>query len=88
MLCISKKCCIFATAKANVAQLVEHQLPKLRVAGSNPVIRSKLWGCASRNPICFYYSTGVPHSGQNLPVTSAPQLLQCLGIFYIFKYLL
>ena len=26
---------------AAVAQLVEHQLPKLRVAGSNPVYRSK-----------------------------------------------
>ena len=25
---------------AEVAQLVEHQLPKLRVAGSNPVFRS------------------------------------------------
>jgi hypothetical protein len=25
---------------AGVAQLVEHQLPKLRVAGSNPVSRS------------------------------------------------
>ena len=24
---------------ADVAQLVEHQLPKLRVAGSNPVVR-------------------------------------------------
>ena len=24
-----------------IAQLVEHQLPKLRVAGSNPVCRSK-----------------------------------------------
>ena len=33
--------CIFAAANANVAQLVEHQLPKLRVAGSNPVIRSR-----------------------------------------------
>ena len=32
---------IFATAFANVAQLVEHQLPKLRVAGSIPVIRSR-----------------------------------------------
>ncbi len=29
---------------AGVAQLVEHQLPKLRVAGSNPVSRSKLRG--------------------------------------------
>ena len=28
--------------KAGVAQLVEHQLPKLRVAGSNPVSRS-IW---------------------------------------------
>ena len=25
------------------------------------------------------YATGVPHSGQNLPVTSAPQFVQCLG---------
>ena len=30
---------------ADVAQLVEHQLPKLRVAGSNPVVRfAKLAG--------------------------------------------
>ena len=28
------------SADARVAQLVEHQLPKLRVAGSNPVSRS------------------------------------------------
>ena len=26
---------------ATIAQLVEHQLPKLRVAGSSPVCRSK-----------------------------------------------
>jgi hypothetical protein len=26
--------------RAGIAQLVEHQLPKLRVAGSNPVARS------------------------------------------------
>lgn len=31
---------IFALANAVVAQLVEHQLPKLRVAGSSPVCRS------------------------------------------------
>lgn len=30
---------IFASS-AEVAQLVEHQLPKLRVAGPNPVFRS------------------------------------------------
>ena len=29
---------------AAVAQSVEHQLPKLRVAGSNPVCRSSLYG--------------------------------------------
>ncbi len=29
------------TAQAGVAQLVEHQLPKLRAAGSNPVSRSR-----------------------------------------------
>lgn len=34
-------------AHAGVAQLVEHQLPKLRVAGSNPVARSMI-----RNGIC------------------------------------
>ena len=27
---------------AEIAQLVEHQLPKLRAAGSNPVFRSKI----------------------------------------------
>ena len=31
---------------AGVAQLVEHQLPKLRVAGSNPVSRSIFFGNA------------------------------------------
>ena len=29
------------TPNAEVAQSVEHQLPKLRVAGSNPVFRSR-----------------------------------------------
>ena len=35
----------FITLQSNyaiIAQLVEHQLPKLRVAGSNPVYRSPL----------------------------------------------
>jgi hypothetical protein len=36
--------------KANVAQLVERQLPKLDVAGSNPVIRS------------FYYDEFIPEN--------------------------
>ena len=29
-------------SNAEVAQLVEHQLPKLRVAGSSPVFRSNV----------------------------------------------
>lgn len=29
--------------KAKVAQLVEHDLPKVGVAGSNPVFRSNVW---------------------------------------------
>src|SRR6478672_11221657 len=40
---------------ADVAQLVEHQLPKLRVAGSNPVVRSHLPWLASG-----FASLGVP----------------------------
>ncbi len=39
---LRNKCfCKFAHLLAEVAQSVEHQLPKLRVAGSNPVFRSK-----------------------------------------------
>ena len=34
------KKCYFCTTQAGVAQLVEHQLPKLRVAGPSPVSRS------------------------------------------------
>ena len=30
-----------ADARADIAQLVEYKLPKLGVAGSNPVVRSK-----------------------------------------------
>ncbi len=37
-----KSCFIFATANAKVAQLVEHNLAKVRVAGSSPVFRSNL----------------------------------------------
>ena len=35
------------TQNAEVAQLVEHQPSKLRVAGSNPVFRSRLSRCSS-----------------------------------------
>ena len=36
---IAPPACSSFSAHAGVAQLVEHQLPKLRVAGSNPVVR-------------------------------------------------
>jgi hypothetical protein len=32
---------IYLCLRAGIAQLVEHKLPKLGVAGSNPVARSK-----------------------------------------------
>jgi hypothetical protein len=32
---------VLCTQQADVAQLVEHHLAKVRVAGSNPVVRSK-----------------------------------------------
>ncbi len=35
-----RKIYTFASAIAKVAQLVEHNLAKVRVAGSNPVFRS------------------------------------------------
>ena len=37
---VTAKIRTFAASIAVVAQLVEHQLPKLRVAGSSPVYRS------------------------------------------------
>ncbi len=37
----SKTPVIFVLRNAEIAQSVEHQLPKLRVAGSNPVFRSR-----------------------------------------------
>ena len=39
-LAISHRKPFWCSAKAGVAQLVEHELPKLGVAGSNPVARS------------------------------------------------
>ena len=39
-LAISHRKLLLCSSKAGVAQLVEHELPKLGVAGSNPVARS------------------------------------------------
>ncbi len=41
---------------AEVAQLVEHQLPKLRVAGSNPVFRSVNQSVTVLVAGCFCFS--------------------------------
>ena len=49
ILCPSKKCCTFAprlrenATNAAIAQLVERNLAKVEVAGSNPVCRSFYW---------------------------------------------
>lgn len=44
-----RKSLYLCRAKAVIAQLVERQLPKLQVAGSNPVYRSK-----ERQEVQFY----------------------------------
>ena len=41
----SRTALVWSAAHADVAQLVEHHLAKVRVAGSNPVVRSE------RNPL-------------------------------------
>ena len=38
---------------ATIAQLVEHWLPKPRVAGSSPVYRSKIIGCTNQCTLFF-----------------------------------
>ena len=38
--------CTFASANAKIAQLVEHDLAKVGVAGSSPVFRSKPRKCS------------------------------------------
>ena len=46
---------IFALANAVVAQLVEHQLPKLRVTGSSPAYRSlSRWPKGSEEPLGLF----------------------------------
>ena len=52
-------CAPKAEANAAVAQLVEHQLPKLRVAGSSPVCRSKERRNFSNDFPPFYFVSGI-----------------------------
>ena len=51
---------IITTADADIAQLVEHRLPKPRVAGSNPVVRSKGKKRRPKRPPLLFFS--VPKS--------------------------
>ena len=39
--CLARERLVYCCAHADVAQLVEHNLAKVGVAGSNPVVRSK-----------------------------------------------
>ena len=51
-----QKVLTFAHTFAEIAQLVEHQLPKLRAAGSNPVFRSSKYnGRGHRNSDAFFF---------------------------------
>lgn len=42
-----------------MAQLVEHWLPKPRVAGSSPVYRSKIIGCTNQCTLFFFPTTNI-----------------------------
>ena len=53
-----QKVLTFAQTLAEIAQLVEHQLPKLRAAGSNPVFRSKANRMMPTGIIFFCARTG------------------------------
>ncbi len=56
---------------ADVAQLVEHHLAKVGVAGSNPVVRSRIQ--AALDPAAYLVRRGVPLAlGQNVQDGQAP----------------
>lgn len=79
----SKKRSIFASANAEIAQSVEHQLPKLRVAGSNPVFRSKTGGL--RNQAYFVLRISKSHkasgSAQRAHSSTKAQRKTITGVF-------
>ena len=55
-----------SSQQADVAQLVEHHLAKVRVAGSNPVVRSKTPG---QGVGASQGLTSCPSSAHRLPIT-------------------
>ncbi len=54
---------IFAREIAGVAQLVEHDLAKVGVAGSSPVSRSGKRGCISSLFLFTQTGSGLPEGG-------------------------
>jgi hypothetical protein len=55
-----------AGERADVAQLVEHHLAKVRVAGSNPVVRSEVPEAVSRADGPRLFGTGPAPRGVGL----------------------
>ena len=62
--CLDISCCTKAD-NADVAQLVEHHLAKVRVAGSSPVIRSEV-GIASSMTTCHQHGGLAERRGNGL----------------------
>jgi hypothetical protein len=67
---------------ADVAQLVERQLPKLEVAGSKPVVRSSLARRLSSRSRGWESDTMQPNSGY-----FAPEELDCTILVVGFSHL-
>jgi hypothetical protein len=61
----------YPTWDADVAQLVEHQLPKLRVAGSNPVVRFAPQTRTQTRTLGFLVRLTPSHGGAHLVPASA-----------------
>lgn len=60
---------------ARVAQLVEHDLAKVGVAGSNPVSRSKIISVYSRD--YFFKSTRSARNARMVELVDTPDLKSC-----------
>jgi hypothetical protein len=58
-----KKMLLLAHVNAGVAQLVEHDLAKVGVAGSSPVSRSDKKGCESNLFLFSQADPGLPEGG-------------------------
>ncbi len=93
--CVQKILSTFATAIARIAQLVEHNLAKVRVAGSSPVSRSFFLPIGEENHGCPGGGIGrraglkIPYSAVDVPVRDRPRVLKkyklsILRAFFLF----